>query len=295
MAVGDIMLARTVGSQVQARGPEIVFSGVQPMLNVADVLVGNLECALTTSTDGQPKSYTFAAPPETARALQLAGFDVLSLANNHAMDYGRQGLFDTQSVLKQYGIAFLGAGANIETAHAPVILERNGLKLAFLAYADIPDEISGFDAQSWIASSTQPGIAWADQEQMKKDVIAAKLRADVVVVMLHSGLENSTVISSNQRAEAYAAIDAGAALVIGSHSHILQSIEKYHGGLIAFSLGNFVFDDYKGISNATIILQVLLTRQGFESYNYIPVLIQNGLPAITKIDNAHGIETLVAP
>jgi poly-gamma-glutamate synthesis protein (capsule biosynthesis protein) len=130
---------------------------------------------------------------------------------------------------------------------------------------------------------------------MKKDVMAAKLQADVVVVMLHSGLENSTVISSNQRSDAYAAIDAGAALVIGSHSHILQSIEKYHGGLIAFSLGNFVFDGYLGISNATIILQVILTRQGFDSYNYIPVLIQNGLPSITKIDNAQGIETLVAP
>jgi poly-gamma-glutamate synthesis protein (capsule biosynthesis protein) len=113
--------------------------------------------------------------------------------------------------------------------------------------------------------------------------------------MLHSGLENSTVISANQRSDAYAAIDAGAALVIGSHSHILQTIEKYHGGLIAFSLGNFVFDDYKGISNATIILQVLLTRQGFQSYDYVPVLIENGLPAITKVNNARGIETLIAP
>ncbi|MGA2503352.1 MAG: CapA family protein [Anaerolineales bacterium] len=295
MAVGDIMLARTVGSQVQARGPGIVFAGVQPMLNPADILVGNLECALTTSTDPQHKSYTFAAPPETAKALALAGFDILSLANNHAMDYGSQGLFDTQDTLSQYGIEGLGAGANTKEAHTPVILQRNGLKLAFLAFADIPNEITGFDAQSWIANATQPGIAWADPEQMKKDVAAARLQADVVVVLLHSGLENSTVISANQRAEAYAAIDGGAALVIGSHSHILQSIEKYHGGLIAFSLGNFVFDDYKGISNATIILQVILTKQGFQSYNYIPVLIENGLPAITKIDNVHGIETLVAP
>ena len=113
--------------------------------------------------------------------------------------------------------------------------------------------------------------------------------------MLHAGLENSTVISANQRAEAYAAIDAGAALVIGTHSHILQSIENYHGGLITFSLGNFVFDDYKGISNASIILQVVLTKEGFQSYDYVPVVIENGLPGITKIDNAHGIETLVAP
>jgi poly-gamma-glutamate synthesis protein (capsule biosynthesis protein) len=167
--------------------------------------------------------------------------------------------------------------------------------MAFLAYADVPDEITGFDAQSWVATASQPGIAWADPEQMKIDVAAAKQKSDVVIVMLHSGLENSTVISTSQRSEAYAAIDAGAALVIGSHSHILQSIEKYHGGLIAFSLGNFVFDDYLGISNASIILTVILTRQGVQRYDYIPVLIINGLPSITKIDNARGIETLVAP
>lgn len=295
MAVGDIMLARTIESQMQARGPGIVFSGVQPVLNSADVLVGNLECALTNSTDRQQKTYTFAAPPEAAKALALAGFDVLNQANNHALDFGIQGLFDTQVALRQFGIADLGAGANSKEAHAPVIIERNGLRLAFLGYADVPDEYGGFDAHSWIATDTQPGIAWADPEQIKTEVAAAKLLADVVVVMFHFGLENSTVISTNQRAESYAAIDAGAALVIGSHSHILQTIEKYHGGLIAFSLGNFVFDDYKGISNATIILQVVLTRQGFQSYDYVPVLIQNGLPALTKIDNARGIETLVAP
>jgi poly-gamma-glutamate synthesis protein (capsule biosynthesis protein) len=295
MAVGDIMLARTVGSQVQAKGPEIVFAGVRDVLNSADILVGNLECVLTASSKQQPKSYTFAAPPETVKALGLAGFDMLSLANNHAMDYGIQGLVDTKNALSQNGIVALGAGATSAEAHTPVILERNGLRLAFLAYADVPDEIGGFDAHSWIATATLPGIAWADPEQIKTDIAAAKLEANVVVVMLHSGLENSTVISANQRSDAYAAIDAGAALVIGSHSHILQTIEKYHGGLIAFSLGNFVFDDYKGISNATIILQVLLTRQGFQSYDYVPVLIENGLPAITKVNNARGIETLIAP
>lgn len=295
MAVGDIMLARTVGSQLLAKGPGIVFTGVQGVLNFADILVGNLECALTASTEQQLKSFIFGAPPETGKALNLAGFDVLSLANNHAMDFGNQGLVDTKNILGQYGIAALGAGANLAEAHTPAILERNGLRVAFLAYADVPDETGGFDAHSWIATATQPGIAWADPAQMKMDIASARLKSDVVVVMLHSGLENSTVISASQRADAYTAIDAGAALVIGSHSHILQTIEKYHGGLIAFSLGNFVFDDYKGISNATIILQVVLNQQGFHSYDYVPVLIENGLPAITKVDNARGIETLIAP
>lgn len=294
-AVGDIMLARTVGDQVQARGPEIVFAGVQSVLDSADVLVGNLECALTASGEQQPKSYTFAAPPETAQALALAGFDVLSLANNHAMDYGSQGLFDTRDNLGQYGIASVGAGANATEAHAPVILERNGLRLAFLAYVDVPNELSGFDAHAWIATASQPGVAWANLDQIRTDVAAAKLHADVVVVLLHSGFELNPHVVPHQRAEALAAIDAGAALVVGSHPHILQTIEQYHGGLIAHSLGNFVFDDNLGIVNATIILRVVLTPAGVESYDTVPVLIENGLPRLASEWEAPASGTMVTP
>ena len=297
-AVGDIMLARTIGQQVLSQGPQVVFAGVQPVLANADVLVGNLECALTSSDHPQPKTYTFAAPPETANALVLAGFDVLSLANNHAMDYGPSGLVDTLKNLDQNGIAGVGAGMNAVEAHRPVILERNGLRLAFLAYADVPVENSGFDAHVWKATDTQPGIAWADPGQIKADVFAAKKEADVIIVLLHSGYEITSIIpgiSEEQRLAAHAAIDAGAALVIGSHPHFLQSIERYHGGLIAYSLGNFVFDDYQGIANASIILRVVLTPAGFQSYEWIPVLIKNGLPKLTDLDNTLAIGTMVAP
>ena len=298
-AVGDIMLARPVGDQVLAQGPGIVFAGIQSVLDSADVLVGNLECALTAGGEKQSKNYTFAAPPEAAQALALAGFDVLSLANNHAMDYGSQGLFDTRDNLGQYGIASVGAGANTAEAHAPVILERNGLRLAFLAYVDVPGESSGFDAHTWIATASQPGIAWADLDQIKTDVAAARLQADVVVVLLHSGIEVTPAIipnvASNQKAEAHAAIDAGAALVIGSHPHILQQIERYHGGLIAYSLGNFVFDQYKGVADATIILRVILTPAGVQSYDWVPVLIENGLPRLAAAGEVPAIGTMVAP
>jgi len=294
-AVGDIMLGRTVGDQMLAQGAGIVFAGVQSALDSADVRVGNLECTLTDRSTSEHKTYTLQAPPEAARALSLGKFDVVSLANNHAMDYGYVGLQDTQSYLSQYNIATVGAGANSAAAHMPVLLERNGLRLAFLAYVDVPVEMDGFDAHDWIATASRPGIAWADPAQITSDVTAAKQKADVVIVFLHGGWENRTPISPDQSAEAHAAIDAGASLVIGAHSHLLQQTEMYHGGLIAYSLGNFVFDNYRGISNATIILRVVLTRQGVHSYDYIPVLIENGLPVLTSIDSARGIETLVAP
>ncbi len=118
-AVGDIMLARTIADRVQAAGPEIVFAGVQSELDSADILVGNLECALTASGERQIKSYTFAAPPEMAQTLALAGFDVLSLANNHAMDYGGQGLLDTRNTLDSTGLPVWVPGTNARrSAHS---------------------------------------------------------------------------------------------------------------------------------------------------------------------------------
>jgi poly-gamma-glutamate capsule biosynthesis protein CapA/YwtB (metallophosphatase superfamily) len=297
-AVGDIMLGRTVGEQVLAKGPQIVFAGVQTVLDSADVRVGNLECAITASSQAEHKSFTLKAPPETARALSLGGFDVLNLANNHAMDYGYAGLMDTRNSLGQFGIATVGAGQNAGAAHTPVIIEKNGLRLAFLGYVDVLPENSGFDTRTWAATATTPGIAWADPKQITADVTAAKLQADVVIVMLHAGIEITNVINNlndNQRSEAHAAIDAGAALVLGSHPHVLQQIERYHGGLIAYSLGNFVFDNYAGVANATIILHVLLDRSGVQSYDYIPVLIDNGLPHVISIDQAPAIGTLIAP
>lgn len=297
-AVGDIMLGRTVGQLVLSQGPQVVFAGVQPALDGADVLVGNLECAITTNGRPQPKTYTFVAPPESAKALGLAGFDVLSLANNHAMDFGKAGLADTVNNLNQNGIQGVGAGMNAAEAHRPVILNRNGLTLAFLAYVNVPVENDGFDAQDWTATDSQPGIAWADPGQITRDVTAAKKQADVVIVLLHSGYEITSIIpgiSPAQRLAAHTAIDAGASLVLGSHPHFLQSMERYHGGLIAYSLGNFVFDDYQGIANASIILRVVLNRNGFQSYQWIPVLIKNGLPAVTDINNTLAIGTMVAP
>ena len=297
-AVGDIMLARTVGEQVLAKGPQIVFAGVQSVLDSADIRVGNLECAITGRNQSEQKSYTLKAPPETAKALSLAGFDLLSLANNHAMDYGYAGLQDTQSNLDQYKIATVGAGINATAAHTPVIIERNGLRLAFLSYLDVIPEISGFDPHTWIATKTGPGIAWADPAQIKADVLAAKRKADLVIVLLHGGIEITSVINNitnEQRLEAHTAILSGASVVIGSHPHVLQQIERYHGGLIAYSLGNFVFDQYQGVADATIILRVVLDRDGVKSYDYVPVLIENGLPHVTTAKLVPAIGTLVAP
>ncbi len=296
MAVGDLMLAGGVGERITTEGPAIPFAGVASTLSSADLLVANLECTLSESGEPQHKAYTFRAPPAVADALALAGVDVVSLANNHSLDYGFEALAGTEQLLSQRAIAFAGAGSNEAAARAPAIVERNGLRVAFLAYVDVLVETrTHFDTRSWIATADTPGVAWAEVDHIAADVAAARAQADVVVVLLHFGLEGRTPITPAQRAVAHAAIDAGAALVLGAHPHVLQGVERYNGGLIAYSLGNFVFEGFTFPENYSAIFTATLTRDGVGEYNWIPVVVEGGLPRLATPDESSNILALVQP
>jgi len=281
MAVGDLMLARSVGEKIQMQGPDVVFKGVAATLGQADLRVANLECVITDQGQPQPKSYTFRAPVGAAQTLADTGFNVVSIANNHSMDYGLDGLADMLERLRVVGVNTVGAGADAEAARAPVILTRNSVHVAFLAYVNVPIEgATAFDTRSWAAATEKPGVAWADAQSITQDVTAARTLADVVVVMLHAGSEGSPVVNGVQQTLAHAAVDAGAALVLGSHSHTLQPVEHYKGGLIAYGLGNFVFDGFAAPSNETAIFSATLTPSGVASYSWVPVVVDNGLPRL---------------
>jgi poly-gamma-glutamate capsule biosynthesis protein CapA/YwtB (metallophosphatase superfamily) len=290
MAVGDVMLGRTVADKLRTKGAAIAFSAVEPVLTSADLLVANLECVISPQGEPQPKAYRFRAPPEAVDALAMAGVDVVSIANNHAMDYGYTAMADMIDKLKGRDILTVGAGKNAAAAHAPVIIERKGLRIAFLAYVDVLVEgRTGFDTRTWMAGPRSPGIAWAEPKEMAADIQAAKAQAEVVVVLLHAGLEGRTEILPSQQAEAQAAIDAGAALVLGAHSHVLQNTEKYHGGLIVYSLGNFVFDGFTQPENSTVIFTASLSASGVDEYGWIPVVVEDGLPRMATDQEAAAI------
>ncbi|HWO94446.1 MAG TPA: CapA family protein [Dehalococcoidia bacterium] len=280
-AVGDVMFARTVGEAMVEGGLDAAFAGVGDTLREADIAFANLEMALTERGEPAPKDFTFRAPPSFGPALVGAGIDVVSLANNHIMDYGPEGLFDTLVSLELLGVKGTGAGASREAAVKPAIVESKGIRVAFLAFASCRnDSVSGFEARSFEAGETTPGIAWAEVDRITQAVRDARAQADVVVVSFHWGDEYRHEVSEEQQALAYTAVDSGAQLVLGHGPHVLQGWEARGEALIVYSLGNFVFDlddvdrSVPGLPSVnTLVLQVEVGPSGTVSASYVPVLI----------------------
>ncbi len=238
VAVGDIMLSRAVGRRIASSGDfNFPFRNIAPIIQKADIAFGNLESPIAAGGTDQENYFSFKAEPKTAEGLKFAGFDVLSLANNHSMDWGGDALLEAINTLSSRGIRAVGAGKNNEEANAPVIININGIKIGFLAYTLIyPREI-------W-ATETRAGTSEFSFVSAEENMHHLRKEADVVVVSFHWGEEYEMKSSEEQQQIARAIIDAGADLIIGHHPHVVQEVERYKNGWIAYSLGNFVFDQY---------------------------------------------------
>ena len=214
MAVGDVNLARQVGERISAEGPQVPFEQVKQYFDEADLVLANLECSLSMAGEEWPgKEIHLVAPERAVESITFAGIDVVSVANNHSLDYGREGLVGTLGILDLSGIDHAGGGVDYASAHAPVIIELNGLRLAILSYVVPFSSKLGFNTKAWAAQTDLPGVAIGTPEVVRVDIAAAKHLADVVIVVVHSGGEFRRYPKNNQLALAEAAIDAGAALV----------------------------------------------------------------------------------
>ena len=278
MGIGDVMLAQSIGRRIVRKGPLAPWEQVKPYLDEADLVVANLECTISERGTQWAKTFTFRAPPAAADSLVTAGIDVVSLANNHALDYGIPAFEDTLTLLEQRAIGYAGGGRDAAAAHAALVVESNGLRIAFLGYVLPFSGRHAFSTRQWEASAGKPGLAIGSPEVVGGEVAAARELADLVVVMIHGGVEYSHGPDKKMRNVSRAAVEAGATLVIGHHPHVLQGYERGEGTLIAYSIGNFVFDYFSGRPNDTAILDVTLGADGVRSLSWIPVVIESGFP-----------------
>lgn len=241
IAVGDIMLDRGVEYSVMKNGSgdfKFLFSKIGDYLKGADILFGNLESMISDKGVNVGSIYSFRAEPKAMDGLVYAGFDIVSLANNHALDYTRLALLDTMSRLEENGILYVGAGKTEKEAFSFKVIEKRGVKIGFLAY-------NGFGPAVWRAQKDTAGIAWVgtpDLESVKTEVSAAKAASDILFVSFHAGTEYNSEPSEFQKYFYPKIIEAGADVVIGHHPHVAEPFEKYGNGWIAYSLGNFIFD-----------------------------------------------------
>ena len=302
LACGDILLARTPGKRAAERGFRFLFEGVRELVSSADIAFANLETPASyigAPYPGKPANITFRADPASLFGLAWAGFDVVSLANNHMNDYGPSALAETLDYLDLLGVARTGAGRDLEEASRPALIERDGIRIAVLAYAEpmwsvveatsarfaevvtrsearlgSPDRLREFGAPG----PGRAGIAPALIPAMSADVrrVRDSLKPDYILVSVHWGDEHQHVPRAFQRYFGQAAIDAGATAVLGHHPHVLQSIERYRDGLILHSMGNFVFDMAADHTYETAAFRLMLAGGRIQRLEVVPIRIVRG-------------------
>jgi poly-gamma-glutamate capsule biosynthesis protein CapA/YwtB (metallophosphatase superfamily) len=283
-AVGDIMLSRKVARFIKEENDAYYpFKKVSPWLESGDITFGNLESPF--GRGGKPipgKGIWFKAEPEYASVLKTVGFDVLSVANNHILDFDSEVLLENLEVIDSLGLHSIGAGRNIEEARSPVIIEKNGTKVAFLGYSDFYNIFWDWSYQrSFVAKEDLPGVAPLDLKVMEEDIKRVRDSVDMVVVSVHWGVEESPRPSAEQRQMAHALWEAGADVILGHHPHVLQGIEVKDGNVVAYSLGNFVFDQPWEDNRQSVILNLDFNMGKLSGLRLVPVYTKDGraLPA----------------
>jgi Bacterial capsule synthesis protein PGA_cap len=276
-AVGDINLGNGPGLVMSQRGLRFPWTGVARSLRRADVAFGNLECAVSTTGSPVPKQFNFRGRPAALRVTaRYAGLDVLNLANNHVGDFGTAALLDTVRYVRRFGMVPVGAGPSLASASRPRVIERLGLRVAFVGFSNILPV-------SFFAGPGRAGTQAATFQAIRSGVRRARRRADVVIATFHWGIERAQREDARQRAFASAALGAGATAVIGAHPHVLQPIRRIGRRLVAYSLGNFVFAAASPATTSTGILRIKLSARGVEGSRRARAFIEGTRPRLLSL------------
>ncbi|WP_406284089.1 CapA family protein [Embleya sp. NBC_00896] len=234
---GDVHFFERTVPRLNA-GPEGALGPIGKTLADADLAMVNLESAITERGTPENKTYHFRAPAKALNELQAVGVDVVSMANNHAVDYGKVGLEDSVAALEKAPIGVVGLGKDAERAYRPFIKNVKGVKVAFLAASQVQDITN----QLYRAGAGKPGIATALQtDRLVKAVRDAKAQADVIVVYMHWGIEGDKCPSADQKSVARKLADAGADAILGTHAHVMQGAGWLGDTYVGYGYGNFLW------------------------------------------------------
>lgn len=287
--VGDMMVQRGVETILmnRERGIEYIFGDTLNILRDQDLMLGNLEGSITYTNIKTPKSYNFKFNPKVLPFLKKAGFDYFSLTNNHIYDYGETGFKDTLKYLKEAEIPTSGAGLTKNEAVKYYIFDLNNIVVRVLSIGAYPQENNGWDGKTMAqVSEDRPGILFNGPLAMEaiKNMASS---SSYDVLMIHGGVEWTSIPEMSQKELYRSFIDAGADIILGSHPHVLQGLEVWKDKLIAYSLGNFIFPGMESMRYAeeSMILSVGIVDNKIKYLKQIPVKIDNQKISIDRSGN----------
>lgn len=275
---GDVMLGRLVNEVTSRHGYQYPWGNVIDLLKSTDLNLINLETTLTHSHFKVPKVFNFKATPDKVQCLIEANINIVNIANNHILDFSKQGLTETIATLDKAGIFHIGAGKNIASAQAPVIIQKEGLNLGFIGCTD--------NEPGWLAGSQQPGTHYVNIEdpnhrQAFLDYIIRVRQEnslDFLIVSLHWGPNQREIPSQEFQQFAHAMIKAGADIIHGHSAHVTQGVELYQNKLILYDTGDFVDDYMVGPhlrNDQSFLFLIEITKQGLQKLSLVPVMISD--------------------
>lgn len=291
IATGDIMLGGSLGESLKQNGFVYLFSDFKKCFQGADILFGNLEGPLSNRGEPQTNKILLHQERKAIDGLKYIGYNVLSLGNNHIMDFGENGLTETLEIVQEYGIQRIGAGANVADARKPAEFCMKGTKITILGYASSTTDKTN---PLIYAEEAKGGLVPLDLKIVKEDIKEARSSgADIVIISLHWGEDRYHLPSPEQVEKARSIVDIGANIILGHHSHILHGIERYKKGIIIYSLGNFLFGEFLFPNGRverwplrnrlTAYVKCKIKKDGMIDYNVVPLWIgKNLIPRILE-------------
>jgi poly-gamma-glutamate synthesis protein (capsule biosynthesis protein) len=268
---GDIIFGNGVRQIAQAHGIGYLFEKVAPILRNADWTVLNMEGCISTRGAPLEKEYTFRAPPELAPYLRLAGVSMVSLGNNHSMDYGKVALLDTMEHLWRAGVWWAGAGVSRQTVAQPVYVDFGGIRVALLSFtAVVPRDFP--------AGDQTPGVATLSD--ILPVLPVARDNADVLIAIPHWGDEGKTQPNAKQTRIARTLANAGVDLIVGHHPHVVQGYARVGKTQVFYSVGNFIHTPRSTLSRQAVLVEAELNKRGAVNLRTIPLWLEGGRPVL---------------